>query len=1103
MASLIDKYYPPGEPVTTRISKSSGSLLDKYYPKKEEPAPIPKISFSDRLKQVATGAGKLLARTGVEASNVLTSTLDFFADAAATSISKKIEEPLLGISGINKPTDGQKVLADKWKSFYSGTAGPVTQKMKEFTQGLRKIEYIQPSEEFRNSSIQDNITKRPLETVLNIGPGLISSLGMYAINPVLGVATTIGSTADDVKTIAVERGVDEERATLLGAGTGILVSWLDKIVPDEVFSPEQKKQFISGFATRTAKLALKEAGTEAAQEDIQLLAEATVREDITADEVIQRNLTAALGGLLGGAGANVSVTFVNSIRNGDIAGIDIKSLPEVDENVETQPTSGALEPLSIEAAKYQSASDFAEIQGTNENSQIGVLPANQIEVRDSVDTTTQDYIDLKADIEQNGIKEPVIVTVDKNKATTFEGSHRVTIARELNIDVPVIVTQGNLDGFQTISEFYEQSKSGLEEQAVNTSAEPVPELIETEVITKKIDTSVKLPNQLARAKPRYNFGKKAFIPKFESDVDLALYITAQTNKSARDSEYRQYLLDRGFSQEQINSEGQKLRNTIKEQARVLPGGDYPNPQEIKVSKRDITFRETVNKKVEQKSKKETKPEKKPKSPKRADKLVEKETTVPLDKVKSSLPDEFLSKVNRKTDKIIALEESIKKGDQLPAIPVYKENGQYFTNKDGDNRLIAYQNVGVKDISVRIEGKTTLAPDVKQKQEREKANKSIKRDTTPAKKSAKPEEETIKKEPTIKEITQKQVEAVKDIKTVKSTLKDIRTELEQAVVEAEALATIASEQRAGINTDDVAKLKRIISVNKKFQDGDIETLRSSDKVRDLANRVIENVQEVRPAMSEDEAFEFAKNLPTKAQEQPRNQAIKELEKKEKKLSKYLEQLRAKQEELRILEDDALSKEWQRALAVQENLISIIRVPGTQLPVGEGKVKLSRLEARMRGMLDNASQEQIDDLGLATYNQVKNKENVASAAEYVVNNPDEAIRIIKGEIEPPAGILRNSIYVALKNLGTADTDLATRIASLAATRYGQEISVLQEIAKDNPVTMMEEVVRTRIEAFEKKTGGKMAERIKAEIKKIDAELKAPSARTWDSFLNSIVC
>jgi len=58
---------------------------------------------------------------------------------------------------------------------------------------------------------------------------------------------------------------------------------------------------------------------------------------------------------------------------------------------------------------------------------------------------------------------------------------------------------------------------------------------------RALTSEFKLPANLAGAKPRYNIGEKSFEPIFESDLDKALYIVAQTNKSVRDADYMRLL----------------------------------------------------------------------------------------------------------------------------------------------------------------------------------------------------------------------------------------------------------------------------------------------------------------------------------------------------------------------------------------------------------------------------------------------------------------------------------------------------------------------------------------------------------------------------------
>lgn len=348
--------------------------------------------------------------------------------------------------------------------------------------------------------------------------------------------------------------------------------------------------------------------------------------------------------------------------------------------------------------------------------------------------------------------------------------------------------------------------------------------------------------------------------------------------------------------------------------------------------------------------------------------------------------------------------------------------------------------------------------------------------------------------------EKKIETTKDIKGVRDTLKSIRQELENAVTEAEGRAVVAQEQRAGLNVEDINQLKRIYAINRKFQEGDIETIRASEKVGPLLNRVLENIQEKNPGLSEQEAFDFAINLPTKVDEKTRTSEIVQLEKKEKQLRKYMDQLKAKQKELNIQESELLTKEWESVLAAQEKLTQLIKVPESQLPVGEGKERVSRLVARVKDALGRITPEEQDLLGLSTYRQMNKADQIEKASKYVSENTDEALKVLKGEVEPPTGLLRNSVYVAMKELGSADTQIATQIASLASTRLGQEISILSEIDADSPVSLMEDVVKARIEGYKRK-GKDVAKSVKRESDKIS--ITKPGKADWDGFLASIRC
>lgn len=69
----------------------------------------------------------------------------------------------------------------------------------------------------------------------------------------------------------------------------------------------------------------------------------------------------------------------------------------------------------------------------------------------------------------------------------------------------------------------------------------------------------RLPKSLSGAKPRYG---KALLT-FESDMDMAAYIAAQKNKSKRDADYVQFVMDiTGYSEQEARDAGKRVKQAI-------------------------------------------------------------------------------------------------------------------------------------------------------------------------------------------------------------------------------------------------------------------------------------------------------------------------------------------------------------------------------------------------------------------------------------------------------------------------------------------------------------------------------------------------------------
>lgn len=78
-----------------------------------------------------------------------------------------------------------------------------------------------------------------------------------------------------------------------------------------------------------------------------------------------------------------------------------------------------------------------------------------------------------------------------------------------------------------------------------------------------------LPKELAGAKVNFSFGKTKFAEvNFTSEADKALFITSQSKKSARDSDYRKYLEELGLGAKEIDELGKTIRDAAGVQAKA-------------------------------------------------------------------------------------------------------------------------------------------------------------------------------------------------------------------------------------------------------------------------------------------------------------------------------------------------------------------------------------------------------------------------------------------------------------------------------------------------------------------------------------------------------
>lgn len=82
-----------------------------------------------------------------------------------------------------------------------------------------------------------------------------------------------------------------------------------------------------------------------------------------------------------------------------------------------------------------------------------------------------------------------------------------------------------------------------------------------------------LPTNLSGTTPRFNYGPKAFIPIFASDVEKSLFIVSQKTPSRMDHEFRKFLNDCGYTDQEIAQHGQSVRQAIKTKAATANPGN--------------------------------------------------------------------------------------------------------------------------------------------------------------------------------------------------------------------------------------------------------------------------------------------------------------------------------------------------------------------------------------------------------------------------------------------------------------------------------------------------------------------------------------------------
>lgn len=973
-SSISTGTLPSNDSILKRINTSPTNYgLDKplalgigdVSPEKEEDT----RGFFERVKDRVLKFG---ASTAVEAGSLFASTADVAGNVVADFIAGQFSNPLyagkkLGDQEIGFDKEAGKRRAEKWLEFYDKGIGSKTKKVRVAMEGLRSSEYLQPSEEWQSMSLTDKLTKRPLETVLEVGPGVVASIGTFAVSVPVGFAVSAGSVASEIRDLGLEAGLENDKANRLALGTGLLVGLVDKAVPDELFSGQQKGQFAKGLMKRVVKTGLKESGTEMLQEDMQILVESTLREDLSMDEVVERNVMAGLGGLLGGSGAQSMVTFVNQMRAGNIGDITAEDRAN----------------LKIEDADAPSPFDFAQEE--------------------------------KADIAKKTVSRETILKKDIPNLPTGVDQASISIRPDGTASFNIEVSE-------------EQRGSGVGSKAV--------EAMESVILSKDVKDVV-----IPVKKESEGFFEKLGYKKTQ-ELDNGLVEMVKTlEQEQRDPDL--------IAEGDLKTKEQELVRVYSENKEAVNNALYEVFAEFEVAEAGQRI------------------------------FTENGEVIGI---KSSFPDWVPEHLRSKDlfDKVLGNITSIEdlkypEGNRTRQRELYDEILDTVDKRSGvDTSALRSDILSLYEKGQDIKSKKSTST-------KEKADTGIARGVQPEK----VEDYTI---------TDSEYSSDKDI--VKAVNKYDTAE-EFARVEGHVMVSPFS------NRIEIMKLfpkksvrgKGLVTKQVLYEINEIHKRNGYKKVYsdgfseegDAFNRglvekgYLENAEYGRNRNGEKTftATITEKLLGEAPTESPLEKVYRAIKKTENKPSKK---------------------------PSKSQKIETVKVPRSQLPVGEGKLKASRLEARMKGVLDKVGQmsaQELDEAGLSTYMTAADDYQLKTAAEFVENNEDEALRVVSGISEAPRGLLKNSVYLALKAKGADNAELAQKIASLASTRFGQEISILRNADPDNPVTVMEKVVKIREAQFEKRTRKTVEQKVKEEVSKINKEAKAPSARQWDSFLESIRC
>lgn len=178
-----------------------------------------------------------------------------------------------------------------------------------------------------------------------------------------------------------------------------------------------------------------------------------------------------------------------------------------------------------------------------------------------------------------------------------------------------------------------------------------------------------------------------------------------------------------------------------------------------------------------------------------------------------------------------------------------------------------------------------------------------------------------------------------------------------------------------------------------------------------------------------------------------------------------------------------------------------VPGAGETVARGLAKRTEEDAIARGLTNGFGD-------LPEYERVSMADQARQATDLMDQDYEAAKGVAMGSRAAPAGLLPESVYVAVEKRATAEGDVETlrQLATqsrltTAATTMGQRIRTLGERDRTSPVGAIQAVAQARERVY----GEKLAAAKSATVTEMKAATRAAasSPKDWEALVNSLLC